>query len=67
MVMAKACERVLKRPRSGRTGGLDHRTIAKLLGMSHGTVQNIERRALEKMRRAAEANGLNLADWLGTR
>ncbi len=58
-----------QKPRSGRTvtGGLDHRTIAKLLGISHGTVQNIERRALEKMRRVAVRDGLDLADWLEAR
>ncbi len=57
----------MKRKRKTLTGGLDHRTIAKLLGVSHGTVQNIERRALAKLRRAADADGLtelDLGDWL---
>ncbi len=48
--------------RATRTGGLDHRTIARLLGISHGTVQNIARRALAKMRRAAEREGVEVED-----
>lgn len=32
---------------------LTHRQIAARLGLSHGTVQNMERRALEKLRRLA--------------
>lgn len=35
-------------------GGLTHREIAELLGMSKTRVQQIEKRALEKMRLAAE-------------
>jgi len=31
-----------------------HREIAAVLGISHGTVQNIERRALAKLRKYAE-------------
>jgi DNA-directed RNA polymerase specialized sigma24 family protein len=37
-------------------GVLTTRQIAEILGISHGTVQNIERRALEKLRKA-------LAGW----
>lgn len=33
---------------------LSHREIAQLIGVSHGTVQNIERRALSKLRRMLE-------------
>lgn len=43
-------------------GGLTHREIARLLGTSHGNVVNIERRALEKMRAAAEREGIEAAD-----
>lgn len=32
---------------------LTYREIAELLGVSHGTVQNIERRALAKLRKYA--------------
>ena len=30
---------------------LSHREIAKRLGISHGTIQNVEKRALEKLRK----------------
>lgn len=33
---------------------LSYREIAEILGISHASVQNIERRALEKMRKEAE-------------
>lgn len=33
---------------------LTYREIGKLLGISHGTVQNIERRALAKLRAAMQ-------------
>ena len=45
-----------------RPGGMTSREIAKLLGISHGTVQNIERRALAKMRAAAEKSGVGPED-----
>ncbi len=37
------------------TGGLSHREIAKLLGISHGTVVNIEKRAIAKMIKLAKS------------
>lgn len=36
-----------------RQPALTYREIAAALGISHGTVQNIERRALDKLRRRA--------------
>lgn len=33
------------------TGCLSHREIARRLGISHGQVMNIERRALQKLRK----------------
>ena len=45
-----------------RPGGMTSREIAKILGISHGTVQNIERRALAKMRVAAEKSGVGPED-----
>lgn len=48
---SKATGRVL------RSGVISHRRIAKLLGVSHATVINIEKRALAKMRAASEACG----------
>ncbi len=44
-------ERFLGRP------SLSHREIAKLIGVSHGTVHNIERRALRKLRVLLEKEG----------
>ena len=35
----------------GKQRRLTHREIAKILNISHGTVQNIERRALAKLRK----------------
>jgi hypothetical protein len=42
-----------------RSGVVSHRRIAKMLGVSHATVMNIERRALAKMRALAEERGFS--------
>ena len=42
--------------------GLTTREIAKILGIPRSTVMCIERRALIKMRRAAEREGLRAID-----
>ncbi len=44
------------------TGGLSHRDIAKLLGVSHGTVINIEKRALAKMAKIAREEKMMVAE-----
>jgi len=48
--------------RAGHPGGMSSREIAKILGVSHATVQNIERRALAKMRAGAEKSGVSVDD-----
>jgi DNA-directed RNA polymerase sigma subunit (sigma70/sigma32) len=48
-------------------GGLTYREIADRLGLSHARIQQIEARALAKMRKAAEKRGLRLEDVLGPR
>lgn len=44
--------------------GLTTRDIGKLLGLPHSTVQNIERRALEKMRKAMDVGREDVLDAL---
>lgn len=54
----RKCERK-RRPRCG--AAMSHREIARRLGISAQRVQQIEARALEKLRAALVGNG---ADWL---
>ncbi len=48
--------------KSEHAGGLSHRDIAKLLGMSHANVIIIEKRALKKMAAIAKKEGMMVAE-----
>jgi DNA-directed RNA polymerase specialized sigma24 family protein len=48
--------------RPSQHDGLSQTEIAKRLGISHTRVQQIERRALEKLRRALERRGIERED-----
>ena len=45
-------------------GGLSHRDIAEILGISKSRVEQIEQIALRKLRKAAKARGI---EWGGTK
>lgn len=46
------------------TAPLTHREIALILGISHGRVEQLEKRAIKKLRRILEARGASLPSML---
>jgi DNA-directed RNA polymerase sigma subunit (sigma70/sigma32) len=55
-------------PTINRHGTMSQRDVAELIGVSHRRIQQIEQRALKKMRaelqRQAEAEGVSVRDWI---
>ena len=43
---------------------MSHAEIAKIFGVSRGTIQRIERSAIEKIRDALEKRGIKVEDFL---